>query len=60
MTDSKGDFFVCLPPGYSYGLNVTADGYMIFSENFDFEEGYTSSEPYRKTIALNKVRKGSS
>ena len=31
---------------------------MIFSENFDFEEGYTSTEPYRKTIGLNKVRKG--
>lgn len=58
LTDSKGGFFVCLPPGYSYGLNVTADGYMIFSENFDFEEGYTSAEPYTKTIALNKVRQG--
>jgi len=58
LTDSKGGFFVCLPQGYSYGLNVTADGYMIFSENFDFVEGYTSAEPYRKTIALNKVRKG--
>jgi len=58
LTDSKGGFFVCLPPGYSYGLNVTSDGYMIFSENFDFEEGYTSAEPYTKTIALNKVRQG--
>lgn len=58
VTDNRGGFFVCLPRGYSYGLNVTADGYMIFSENFDFEEGYTSTEPYRKTIALNRVRKG--
>ena len=58
VTDNRGEFFVCLPPGYSYGLNVTANGYMIFSENFDFEEGYSSSEPFRKTIALNKVRKG--
>lgn len=58
LTDSRGRFFVCLPSGSSYGLNVTADGFMIFSENFDFAEGYTSAEPYRKTIALNKVRKG--
>lgn len=57
-TDIKGGFFICLPPGSSYGLNVTADGYMIFSENFDFEEGYTSAEPYTKTIPLNKVREG--
>lgn len=58
VTDGRGEFFVCLPPGYSYGLDVTADGYMIFSENFDFEAGYTSAEPYRKTISLNQVRKG--
>lgn len=57
-TDDSGNFFVCLPSGYRYGLNVTSDGYMIFSENFDFEEGYTSDEPYRKTIGLNRVRKG--
>jgi outer membrane protein OmpA-like peptidoglycan-associated protein/tetratricopeptide (TPR) repeat protein len=58
VTDRMGEFFVCLPQGSSYGLNVTADGYMIFSENFDFAEGYTSAEPFTKTIALNKVRKG--
>ena len=57
-TDNQGGFFVCLPSGFSYGLNVTADGYMIYSENFDFVEGYTSAEPYRKTIGLNRVRKG--
>jgi outer membrane protein OmpA-like peptidoglycan-associated protein len=57
-TDNSGNFFVCLPSGYRYGLNVTSDGYMMFSENFDFEEGYTSAEPYRKTIGLNMVRKG--
>jgi outer membrane protein OmpA-like peptidoglycan-associated protein len=57
-TDNQGSFFVCLPSGFRYGLNVTADGYMIYSENFDFEEGYTSAEPYRKTIGLNRVRKG--
>ncbi|MDX9904814.1 MAG: OmpA family protein [Bacteroidales bacterium] len=58
VTDSRGGFLVCLPGGSSYGLNVTADGYMIFSENFDFEEGYSSAEPYRKIIRLNKVREG--
>ena len=57
-TDSKGGFLVCLPGGCSYGLNVTADGYMIYSENFDFEEGYSSAEPYQKTIRLNRVREG--
>lgn len=58
LTDKAGAFFVCLPSGVSYGLNVTADGYMIYSENFDFETGYTSAEPYRKTVGLNRVREG--
>ncbi|HNT93440.1 MAG: PD40 domain-containing protein [Bacteroidales bacterium] len=58
VTDNRGGFFVCLPQGSSYGLNVTANGYMIFSENFDFAAGYTSAEPYMKTIALNRVREG--
>lgn len=58
QTDIRGNFFVCLPSGCSYGLNVSANGYMLFSENFDFEEGYSSAEPYLKTIGLNKVRKG--
>ena len=58
LTDNRGGFFVCLPQGSSYGMNVTADGYMIYSENFNFVEGYTSAEPYRKTIALNRIREG--
>lgn len=58
VTDSDGTFFVCLPQGSSYRLNVTANEYMIFSENFDFAEGYTTADPYRKTILLNKVREG--
>jgi len=58
VTDGRGEFFVCLPQGSSYGLNVTASGYMIFSENFDYAEGYTSSEPLTKTVALNRVRVG--
>ena len=57
-TDTYGGLFVCLPSGCSYGLNVSADGYMFYSENFDFEEGYSSAEPYLKTIRLNKVRTG--
>ena len=58
QTGNDGGFFVCLPSGCSYGLNVSADGFMIYSENFDFEDGYSSAEPYLKTIKLNNIRKG--
>lgn len=57
-TDKKGSFLICLPEGCSYGLDVTADGYMFYSENFDFESGYESGEPYVKTIYLNPVKLG--
>jgi Tol biopolymer transport system component len=57
-TDKDGSFLVCLPEGNSYGLNVSADGYMFYSENFDFEGGYTSKEPYYKSVFLNPVQVG--
>jgi hypothetical protein len=57
-TSKDGTFLICLPQGYSYGLNVSSDGYMFYSENFDFQGGYTSKEPYHKSIFLNPVRVG--
>jgi hypothetical protein len=57
-TDKYGSFLICLPQGCSYGLDVSADGYMFYSDNFDFEGGYSSSEPYLKSIFLNPVRVG--
>lgn len=57
-TDKEGSFLVCLPQGCSYGLDISADGYMFYSENFDFESGYNSTEPYLKTIYLKPVKVG--
>jgi outer membrane protein OmpA-like peptidoglycan-associated protein len=60
VTGKDGTFLVCLPQGNSYGLNVSSDGYMFYSENFDFKGGYTSQKPYRKSVFLNPIDLGES
>ena len=57
-TDETGNFLVCLPSGYNYGINVSKPGYLFYSENFMFE-GHTSVvEPYIKKIILNPIKVG--
>jgi outer membrane protein OmpA-like peptidoglycan-associated protein len=57
-TDETGNFLVCLPSGYNYGINVSKPGYLFYSENFMFEGMHTASEPYIKKIILNPAKVG--
>ena len=57
-TDGAGDFLVCLPSGYNYGINVSKAGYLFYSENFMFEGQHTVVEPYTKRISLNPIKAG--
>jgi hypothetical protein len=41
-----GGFIVCLPTGKSYALNVSKDGYLFYSENFELKDARTSAEPF--------------
>ena len=58
VTDESGNFLVCLPSGYNYGINVNKPGYLFYSENFIFEGMHTVSEPYIKKIILNPAKVG--
>jgi outer membrane protein OmpA-like peptidoglycan-associated protein/tetratricopeptide (TPR) repeat protein len=58
VTDDSGNFLVCLPSGYNYGINVSKPGYLFYSENFMFEGKHSVSEPYIKRIILNRVKVG--
>jgi len=58
VTDESGNFLVCLPSGYNYGINVSKPGYLFYSDNFMFEGMHTVSEPYIKKIVLNPARVG--
>jgi hypothetical protein len=53
VTDETGNFLVCLPSGYNYGINVSKPGYLFYSENFMLEGVHTASKPYIKKIVLN-------
>lgn len=58
FTDDNGNFLVCLPTGQNYGLNVTREDYLFFSENFMLEGDHPVSEPFRKRIGLSPVKQG--
>jgi flagellar motor protein MotB len=57
-TDNSGNFLVCLPSGYNYGINVSKPGYLFYSENFTLEGIHTASEPYIKRIVLSPTKVG--
>lgn len=57
-TDVNGNFLVCLPSGYNYGLNVSRKGYLFYSENFMFEGQHTVIAPYQKKIKLSQLKVG--
>lgn len=58
VTDETGNFLVCLPSGYNYGINVSKPGYLFYSENFMFEGMHTVSKPFIKSIILNPIKVG--
>ena len=57
-TDINGNFLVCLPSGFNYGIDVSKPGYLFYSENFMFEGQHTAAEPYNKKIYLNPIKVG--
>jgi len=57
-TDKNGNFLVCLPSGFNYGINVSKTGYLFYSENFMFEGQHTLVEPFIKRIMLNPIKVG--
>ncbi len=57
-TDESGNFLVCLPSGFNYGLNVSKKGYLFYSENFMFEGQHTVLEPFLKKIRLSPLKVG--
>jgi outer membrane protein OmpA-like peptidoglycan-associated protein len=57
-TDDQGNFLVCLPSGFNYGINVSKTGYLFYSENFMFEGQHTVMEPFIKRISLSPAKVG--
>lgn len=57
-TDDQGNFLICLPSGYNYGINISKPGYLFFSESFMFEDGYPINEPLIKNVFLQLIKIG--
>lgn len=57
-TDEEGNFLICLPSGYNYGINVSKPGYLFYSDNFMFEGQHTASAPMIKRINLSPAKVG--
>ena len=59
-TDGAGNFLVCLPSGFNYGINVSKPGYLFYSESFMLEGEHSAMEPFIKKISLNPFSVGAS
>ena len=58
-SDKKtGEFIVCIPTDSDYALNVSKDGYMFYSDNFELKGVHEITDPYLKDIALNPIKLG--
>jgi len=56
----NGEFLVCLPTNREYALNVSLDGYLFYSENFNLTGIHTDAEPFIKDIPMKPIKAGES
>lgn len=54
----KGEFVMCLPLGKEYAFNVSKEGYLFYSENFELKEKTDIIDPYILDIKLKKIKVG--
>lgn len=55
-----GQFIVCLPAGKSYALNVSKDGYIFYSDNFELKDAKSSKDPVLKDVPMKPIKAGQS
>jgi hypothetical protein len=53
-----GEFLVSIPTNHIYLLNISKQGYLFFSENFNMVETFFPSHPYLKDIPLRPIKSG--
>jgi outer membrane protein OmpA-like peptidoglycan-associated protein len=53
-----GDFLAVMPIGSNYSFNVSADGYLFYSENFELNKG-NADKPFVLEVFLEKIKTGS-
>jgi outer membrane protein OmpA-like peptidoglycan-associated protein/Tol biopolymer transport system component len=53
-----GAFLAVMPIGSSYALNVSADGYLFYSDHFELKDSVNLNKPLELTVYLEKIKKG--
>ena len=56
--ENEGEFLFCLPSGHNYGLNISKEGYLFHSENFNLLETYNLQKPMTLAIGLDPIETG--
>jgi len=54
----KGEFLMCLPLGKEYAFNVSREGYLFYSDNFQLKEKKEIIDPYILEIKMKKIKIG--
>jgi len=55
-----GEFLMCLPLGSAYAFNISSEGYLFYSQNFELKEKTEIIDPYSLIIKLKKIKVGES
>jgi len=55
-----GEFLVCLPTNRDYALNVSKEGYLFYSENFNLSGVNSTNDPFLKDIPMKMIKVGES
>ncbi|MFP4524969.1 MAG: OmpA family protein [Bacteroidales bacterium] len=53
-----GEFLVSIPTNNNYVLNVSKDGYLFYSDNFEMKGEHAITEPLSKDIPLKPIKEG--
>ena len=56
-SNPDGNFLMALPAGKDYALNVAAQGYLFYSDNFSMKES-KGGDPYQKDVPLSPIKVG--
>jgi outer membrane protein OmpA-like peptidoglycan-associated protein/tetratricopeptide (TPR) repeat protein len=57
--EGEGDYLLSLPTDRDYALNVSADGYLFYSEHFTFTGQHSQAEPFKRDVSMEAIRVGS-
>ena len=57
--EGEGDYLISLPTDRDYALNISAEGYLFYSDHFTFSGRHSRKEPFRKDIPMERIVVGS-